>query len=88
VYDIVDDKTRRIVSDILEQYGTRVNRSVFECSFKTSQRLQQLKKLILQEIEPKTDSVRIYPLCQSCLDKSWVTPNEPSPFEQNAIYFF
>ncbi len=64
-YDISKDKKRNKIAKSLGALGWRVNYSVFECFLSKS----QLKKLVKQTektINPKTDSVLIYPLCKSC----------------------
>jgi CRISPR-associated protein Cas2 len=88
VYDIVNDKNRKIVGDLLEEYGTRVNRSVFECSVKNKTTLSKLQKALEKEIDLKVDSLRMYPICANCMEKAWVAGNEPEAFRKDAIYFF
>lgn len=88
VYDIVDNKRRRRLSDLLEGYGKRVNRSVFECLVDSPLKLERLKVAIRDEVDVKEDSVRIYTLCLGCIEKSLSLCNEPDPFESDVIYFF
>jgi len=88
VYDVVDDKRRRLLSDLLEGWGKRVNRSVFECLIDTRKKLQTLKTDIAEIVDTDEDSVRLYVLCLSCVEKSEGLCDEPHPFEQDAIYFF
>ncbi|MDY0403683.1 CRISPR-associated endonuclease Cas2 [Sulfurovum sp.] len=88
VYDVVEDKRRRLLSDLLEGFGTRVNRSVFECTLSSKSRSMKLKKGIEKIIDPKVDSVRLYTLCLSCIEKSEGLCDEPHPFEKDAVYFF
>ena len=88
VYDIVDDKTRRIVGDILEGYGRRVNRSVFECQIKSSKQRKKLEESLQSEINMKIDSLRIYTVCSNCMQTSTVLGKEPDAFDKDAIYFF
>lgn len=88
IYDISDDKRRRLLSDLLEGWGKRVNRSVFECLIPSSVKYSKLKKGISQVVDPKTDSVRLYTVCLNCIDKSEGLCDEPHPFEKDAIYFF
>ena len=88
VYDISDNKTRRIVGEILEAYGKRVNRSVFECSLKTAKQRKDLEQAIVNEIDIGNDSVRIYAVCANCMTNSSVLGDEPKPFERDAIYWF
>jgi CRISPR-associated protein Cas2 len=88
IYDISDDKRRRLLSDLLEGWGKRVNRSVFECLISTPTKYKKLKTGIANIVDTKTDSVRLYTLCLSCIDKSEGLCDEPHPFEADAIYFF
>ncbi len=88
VYDIVNNKSRRIVGEILEGHGTRVNRSVFECSVKSKTVLKKLQKTLENEIDLKVDSLRVYWLCANCMDKAWVAGEEPEAFQKDAVYFF
>jgi len=88
VYDIGNNKTRRIVGEILEGYGKRVNRSVFECQIKNAKQRQMLEEAIVNEIDIGVDSVRIYSVCANCIATSTVLGDEPKPFERDAIYWF
>ena len=42
-FDITDDRNRRRVGDLLEEYGLRVQRSVFEISLESAQELAGLR---------------------------------------------
>jgi len=55
------------VSDILEDYGTRVQYSVFECIL-DKQKFEELKEKIKTVVDSE-DSVRFYFICESCLSK-------------------
>ncbi len=68
-YDVTNNKRRRKVSELLEEWGVRVNFSVFECEIK-HKALAQLKKNIEALIDPKSDSVLYYPLCLNCRSQS------------------
>ena len=64
-YDIPDNKRRLKISEILLDFGRRVQYSVFEayldhCSLTT------LKKRLRQVISDEDDSIRIYRLCGDC----------------------
>ena len=67
-YDITDDKRRLHVSDELENFGARVNFSVFECYLET-ETVSVLKGRLAELIEPTEDNVRYYVLCESCAGK-------------------
>lgn len=60
VYDITDNRERRRVSKVLEGYGFRVQRSVFECLLNRSFK-KKLKKN-LAALELKTGFILIYQL--------------------------
>ena len=64
-YDITMSKKRKRVEKAVKKYGGRVNLSVFECMLTGSQ-LEQLKKEIGNELDPKTDQVVYYMLCMDC----------------------
>lgn len=66
-YDIPDDRQRNKVSEILENYGERVQFSVFECDI-SKEHLKKLKKKI-GDILKEEDSVRYYHLCEECVSK-------------------
>ena len=64
-YDIIDDKRRAKVADILLDFGKRVQYSVFECEL-TEDYLENLVRK-LEEIVDAEDSIRIYSLCSNCM---------------------
>ncbi len=88
VYDIISNKKRKKISDLLEGYGKRVNRSVFECQFKTQKIREKLTNELLKLLNPKVDSLRIYTVCQNCMVTSEGVCEEPKPFENDAVYWF
>ena len=64
-YDIPDDKRRTRIAKTLNDFGDRVQYSVFECNLN-----QELLDLMVGRMEkivaPEEDSVRIYTLCAAC----------------------
>ena len=88
VYDIVDDKSRRIVGEVLEGFGRRVNRSVFEIQVKNAKTRHKIEHALAHEIDPKVDSVRLYTVCANCMQTSTVLGKEPDAFDKDAVYFF
>ncbi|MFA5646359.1 MAG: CRISPR-associated endonuclease Cas2 [Candidatus Ratteibacteria bacterium] len=71
-YDIEDDKRRLQVSKILENHGTRIQYSVFECLI-TKEQLQSIIEAVAEIIDVEKDSVRYYRICQSCVEKIEIT---------------
>ncbi len=67
-YDISDDKRRRHVVKILMGVAYRVQKSVFE-GILSSDEIKEITTKLADIINPKQDSVRFYPLCESCNSK-------------------
>ncbi len=61
-YDISDNRRRLRVSSEIENFGRRVQKSIFECHLDEVQ-LDELKQRIEKEIRPDQDRVRYYRLC-------------------------
>lgn len=64
-YDVADDRRRSRVAKTMEDFGRRVQFSVFDCSL-GDEALMKLRKRLQGLIDQETDSVRIYGLCQRC----------------------
>jgi CRISPR-associated protein Cas2 len=81
-YDISDDKRRTKAAKALEDYGTRVQYSVFECRLQQPE-LQKLKNRLRPLIKLPTDSVRFYFLDADdvarieVMGSGQVTPDKP-----------
>lgn len=69
-YDIISNKRRKKIADILEGAGKRVNLSVFECELNDTKLIKHLKTKLLKQADPKTDSIRIYRICENCVKKA------------------
>lgn len=65
-YDIVDDKRRTRIAKTMEDYGTRVQYSVFECILEEAH-LAEMMATLKDHINPEEDSVRLYILCKGCI---------------------
>lgn len=65
-YDIADDARRVKVAKLMEDYGTRVQYSVFDCILDLAARAQ-LEHGLENIIDPTHDSVRFYPICRRCV---------------------
>ena len=62
-YDIADECRLRRVAREAENFGTRVQKSVFECRIDDAA-LAELQQRIAHLIDPLADQVRYYRLCQ------------------------
>ena len=61
-YDVTDEKRRRLIADTLENFGVRVQESVFEC-FIEGEHLTRLCREISAYVNPEEDAVCYYLLC-------------------------
>ena len=64
-YDITNDGRRNRVAKILQDFGQRIQYSVFECQIDRHAYLR-LQDRLQQAIAPEKDSVTLYHLCRSC----------------------
>ena len=64
-YDIPDDRRRTKVANLLQDYGQRVQFSVFEV-WLDDQAHARLDRQLTQVIDEEEDSVRLYRLCEAC----------------------
>ena len=67
-YDIEDDKKRNKIAKLLENYGTRVQYSVFECIISQKQ-IEEIKEEAKKITDSNTDSIRFYFICENCVKK-------------------
>ena len=75
-YDIVNDSRRNKVSRLLEAYGLRVQKSVFECVLDDKQ-YENLSKRLLKLLNKHSDQIRFYPLSAHCRCKVVVLGIQP-----------
>ncbi len=67
-YDVVDNRRRTKVSNVLKDFGARVQLSVFECRLDLEQ-LEVMARRLGKVIDESKDSVRIYRICKECAPK-------------------
>ena len=65
-YDISNDKRRKKIAKEMENYGKRVQYSVFECYLDRSKYEELYHKLTILMAEETHGSIRIYRLCKTC----------------------
>ncbi|MCA2643436.1 MAG: CRISPR-associated endonuclease Cas2 [Microcystis aeruginosa Ma_QC_Ch_20071001_S25] len=75
-YDIVDDRRRTRVARLLEAYGVRIQKSVFESVLNPAQ-YEKLQARLLQLLERREDQLRFYPLSEHCRNKVIVLGIQP-----------
>lgn len=67
-YDVVDDSKRVKLMRFLKDYGTRVQKSVFECNLSLDL-YERVKDEVEKVINRRKDRVRYYRMCGKCEDK-------------------
>lgn len=75
-YDISDDRLRDEVSRVLEAYGNRVQRSVFEVALR-GEAAREALSAELRAVLGETPEVRFYRLCERCRADSRDLDGEP-----------
>ncbi len=86
-YDIEDDKKRKKIATFLDEFGLRVNYSVYECELNKT-KLRKLKQSLLETMDKKYDSIRFYHLCKNCIPKSFeLSSKKKDIFEDEELYF-
>jgi CRISPR-associated protein Cas2 len=65
-YDVGDDRRRERVAALLEGWGRRVQRSVFECEL-TGEELKTVWGRVLDVLQKGEDRCRVYRVCAECL---------------------
>lgn len=83
-YDIRDDKRLRRVARLMEGFGLRAQKSVFECWLDDRQ-LAELKELVSKIIDSQVDDIRYYSLCATCRELS--TKKTSTEIRENRKYF-
>lgn len=73
-YDISLAKRRNKLVKLLEPYGSRINRSVYECMF-TDAQFRRIQK-----------QVAIYPICVSCYARSVYIPAIKNDFKVVGLF--
>lgn len=84
-YDIPDDKRRTKIAKILEDYGERVQYSVFECDLQ-ARHIEKLLAEIGSVLNESEDSLRVYRLCRDCAQKIMVKGQGQPPADTPEVY--
>jgi CRISPR-associated protein Cas2 len=67
-YDIADPDRLRTVASLCEDYGRRLQQSVFLCACSVDQVID-LKEAVQDQIERAADHFLLLPLCEHCRDE-------------------
>lgn len=82
-YDVTDDGRRAKLASEMENFGSRVQRSVFECRLNRAQ-FAEMKRRIHRLIQP-ADRVKLFVLCRK--DQSRIAVDGPGEVYQDPDYF-
>jgi CRISPR-associated protein Cas2 len=64
-YDICNPSRLRKVARICEDYGLRIQKSVFECDL-SAELMKEMLERLKEVVEEKKDSILSQPLCRAC----------------------
>jgi len=67
-YDITDPARLRKLHRFLKEYGLNTQKSVFECDI-DEVAIKAIRTYCKERLEIATDSVRIYKICNRCINK-------------------
>jgi CRISPR-associated protein Cas2 len=67
-YDITDNQRLRKLHDFLKDFGLNTQKSVFECDI-DDWGIKVIRKYCKENLDLTTDSVRIYKICNHCINK-------------------
>lgn len=84
VYDVPDDTRRLKLSNFLEGYGRRVQKSVFEC-FLSLDEMAMLHLRVQHCLKPEEDNVRFYWVPKDALPRT-LTIGSASPEPPPTLY--
>lgn len=84
-YDVSDDANRRRVYRTLERFGAWKQFSVFEVDVSKSERVKLEDELAEHIDEADGDRIRIYRLCESCIDDITDIGIDPPDDQSNVI---
>lgn len=83
-YDVRDDRRRARLVNVLEDFGRRVQYSVFECEV-TARRFEALRIAVGRVIARDVDRVAYYRLCGGCRERVEHTPPIARPRGSPAV---
>ncbi len=80
-YDVTDDNHRTKLANLLLDFGTRIQKSVFEAELSRT----EVKKILSQSAQyiDSGDSLRLYPVCRNCLEGVEMLGRQPDAVISN-----
>lgn len=87
VYDVPEDPIRNRVADVLEGYGKRVQKSVFECRLDPDAVEALMGRLEVELRRSDGGGVRFYRLCELCQSAAMGIGRLEGPDDEGALIF-
>ena len=84
-YDITNDRERRRVDKTLKGFGTRIQKSVFECAMRRRDKYELIHKL--ENLHIETGFVKIYRL-EASLKNPVIGKGAPEEIDKDAAFVF
>lgn len=85
-YDISSDRRRKKIANILENYGKRIQYSVFECDLDEKRYTKLYQEIVKETADMESGSVRFYYLCANCVPKArLIGQDKPSVFKNDKV---
>ncbi len=86
MYDIASERRLYRVERICEDYGIRIQQSVFECDLSSADFADLWQKLT-DAIDEASDRVTCYPVCAACLKRKCSLGEQPAHRRGEALIF-
>ena len=64
-YDIADPRRLAKIAKIMKDYGSRVQKSIFEVAAKAGV-FEEMRRRVEATIVPEEDGVKYFPICDKC----------------------
>jgi len=84
-YDVIDDRRRAKLHELLLGYGNPVQKSVFECQLSPAQ-IQTLQSRAKRYVRGHGESLRFYQLCRQCQARTWAEGTRLTEAEDERDY--
>lgn len=84
-YDVSSDSNRRQVYRTLQRYGAWKQYSVFELEVSKTERVELEDELETHIDASDGDRIRIYRICDACLDETTNLGSEPPDEQSNVL---
>lgn len=84
-YDVSDNKRRNKVAKLLDDYGDRVQYSVFEVPINKPEQVEELLARLTKVLDLAKDSVYLHPVCARCREDT-VVVGQGTAFDEDYVW--